>query len=79
MEQRNIEAEYDAWVARISDRHDKMESRGQDMFDSLLKIESNGDWGVITRRYALSHVLIYLLHGGDRGQALKHLEEAVRS
>jgi len=75
--ERHIEAEYDAWVARISDLQEKTQTRGQDMFDSLLKIEPS-EFGMFTRKYALAHVLIYLMHGGNRDHALQHLEEVIK-
>jgi len=78
MEERNIEAEYDAWVSRSVDLYERSQTRGQDLFSALMKIDPNGDWSAITRKYAVAQVLIYLMHGGDRDHALKYLEGSVK-
>jgi len=77
MEERNIEAEYDAWVTRSVDLYEEVQTRGQDVFDNLLKIEP-GDFNAFDRKYALANVIIYMLHGRNRDQALKHLGEVIK-
>ncbi len=73
-----MQAEYDAWVTRIEDRHTKMEYRTQELLNLLMKIDAGHDLDVINRKFNLGQVLIYLLHGGNVEVVLEHLKNSVK-
>lgn len=78
MEERHIEAEYDAWVTYIEDRQRKLDDRLNDLFKELIAIDPDQDFNTITRKYSLSQVFIYLQHGGDKEVALQDLMRSVK-
>ena len=80
MEERHIEAEYDAWVSRIQQQQTDLENRFKHVLDQLLAVDSQHNLDAIMRKYNLAQVIIYLQYGRntDQESVVEFLKEVVK-
>ena len=80
MEERHIEAEYDAWVSRIQQQQTDLENRFKHVLDQLLAVDSQHNFDAIMRKYNLAQVIIYLQYGlnTDEENVVEYLKEVVK-